>query len=64
MFTQALMSAYEDFQAGGNAFVVQTSTESTKDPKNHDEALADDSKGWLEAEAVELEFALRGDSRP
>ena len=51
MFTKALMSVYEDFKECGNAFVVQTDTERTKDPRNHDEAMADDSSGWLKAEA-------------
>ena len=55
MFTVALHSAYEGFQACGNAFVVQTDATTRKDPRNHDEAMADDSEGWLKAEAEELE---------
>ena len=54
LFTKALLSAYEEFQACGNAFVVQTDGELKRDPKNHDEAMADDSSGWLKAETEEL----------
>ena len=47
MFTRALMSAYEGVHTCGNAFVVQTDAELKRDPRNHDEAMADDSSGWL-----------------
>ena len=54
MFTKALLAAYEKFPDCGNAFVVQTDAEPKRDPKNHVEAMADDSSGWLKAEAEEL----------
>ena len=34
---------------------MQSESELTRDPKNHDEAMADDSSGWLQAENDELE---------
>ena len=49
------MTAYEGFQACGNAFVMQSDAEPRQDPKNHEEAMADDSSGWLKAETAELE---------
>ena len=49
------MTAYEGLHACGNAFIMQTDAEVRQDPKNHDEAMADDASGWLEAEAAELD---------
>ena len=55
MFTAALHSAFEGPQASGNAFVVQSDAATRKDPRNHDEAMVDDSEGWLKAETEELD---------
>ena len=55
MFTAAVHSALEGPQAYGNAFVVQSDGAVRRDPRNHDEAMADDSEGWLKAESEELE---------
>ena len=54
LFASAMLSIYEDSCTIGDAFVVQSSDASRVDPKNHDEAMVDDSDGWLEAEAAEL----------
>ena len=55
MFTKSLYSAYENLQACGNAFIVQSDEATRKDPRNHEEAMVDDSEGWLKAESEELE---------
>ena len=55
MFTAALQSAYEGFPESGDAFVMQADATARKDPRNHEEAMADDSDGWLKAESEELQ---------
>ena len=54
LFASAMLSLYEGSCSVGNAFVVQSSDVARVDPKNHDEAMVDDSEGWLEAESTEL----------